>query len=53
MQTKLNFNRELVIYGHLQADLRLAEEKLKKANNSLRAYRGWKTKRKKLLTTVL
>ena len=25
-QLKLNFNRELVIYGHLQADLRLAEE---------------------------
>lgn len=46
-QLELNFNRELVIYGHLQADLRLVEEKLKKANNSLRAFRGWRTKRDK------
>ena len=46
MQIRLKFDRQLVIYGHLQADLRLAEEKLKKANNSLRAFRGWKTKRK-------
>lgn len=46
-QIRLKFDRELVIYGHLQVDLRLAEEKLKKANNSLRAYKGWATKRKK------
>jgi len=45
MQTTINFNRELIIYEHLQADLRKAEEKIKKQSLSLRAYKGWKTKR--------
>ena len=46
MPTKLNFNRELIIIGHLQSDLRRAEEKLNKALLSIRAYKGHKTKRK-------
>lgn len=46
MQTALNFNRDLIIIGHLQADLRKAEEKIKKQSLSLRAYKGWAKKRK-------
>lgn len=47
MQTTLNFNRELIIYGHLQAEIRLKDKIIKKQSLSLRAYKGWATKRVK------
>jgi hypothetical protein len=46
MQTTLNFNRDLIIYGHLQAEIRLKDEKIKKQALSIRSYKGHKTKRK-------
>lgn len=44
---KIEFNRQMVIEGHLQYLLRLQEEKIEKLSRSVRAYKGWKTKRKK------
>lgn len=40
-----NFDRNLVIIGHLQADLRKAEQRLIKQERSIRAYKGHKTRR--------
>ncbi len=46
-QYKLNFEIDwnLIKSTHLQVEIRNLESKLKQANLSLRAYRGWKTKR--------
>ena len=46
MQTTLNIDFSINRIAYLQADLRKAEEKIKKQNLSLRAYKGWAKKRK-------
>lgn len=41
------FNRQLVIEGHLQAMVKELELKVQRLERSKAAYKGWKTKRKK------
>ena len=49
MQTTLNFEIDwnLIKSTHLKVEIRNLESKLKQANLSLRAYKGWSTKRVK------
>jgi hypothetical protein len=42
---KFNFDRQLVIEGHLQAIIKNLEAKCNSLSNSNRSYKGWKTKR--------
>jgi hypothetical protein len=51
MQLPIDFTPNKLAY--LQQDLRKAEDKLNKALLSIRAYKGHKTKRKKLLTIAI
>jgi len=41
----LNFDRNQIIIGHLQADIAKLESKLTRYKNSVRTYKGHKTKR--------
>lgn len=49
MQQKLNFdiNWDLIKRGQLIAEINQLTNKVKQQNLSLRAYKGWATKRKK------
>ena len=53
MQLQFDIDWNLIKRGHLLAEINQLTNKVKEQNLSLRAFRGWRTKRKKLLTTVL
>ena len=53
MQLQFDIDWNLIKRGHLLAEINQLTNKVKQQNLSLRAFRGWKTKRKKLLTNVV